>query len=528
MDAYSDPEPQKETPVPRLRRFMILAVLLALPALGLVAWRLAPTEIEVLVERFLPWTDRLPKQPYVQDAGPTAMTILYEADTPGQGIVKYTAGRRFDQSAAAELRETIHNGDRTTYLYRARLESLRPATQYKYRAVQGVDGRHPIKSRVATFRTWPAGTSPITFIAYGDSRTNPTAHAALAGQFESYHPDFIVHTGDVVSLGDSYNQWERQYFEPLEAVIGDTPLYLARGNHDKSAEDILRWFDFPDGHTWYSFTCGPVHVAVLDCYAYSPEVAAWLDRDLAASHSPWKIVVYHEPTVDFSGHLSHWGRDLLPILAKHRVDLVVAGHSHTYERFVPLRLGGTGSGAVTFITSGGGGARLYSVIQHPLLAKSASVHHFCVLHADAERLTMRALTSGGEEIDHLAIAKADEHRAEAAMPIASAILAEGLLEAKSDMKPNLSTAGDSHVSMTFEFPGLSGPARVTVGLADTAAKEWEMDPVVVEVAPQESHLVKVAFRPRPGAEGGTSSPSFPRFQLTATCGAVSETLETTN
>jgi hypothetical protein len=128
-----------ENPVTR-RRLLIITVPLAVLALGLAAWQFLPVQTEVFFERLFPWSELFPKQPYVQDAGPTAMTIFYEAKAPGQGVVKYTTGRHFDQTAPAELHEEIQNAKSTTYLYRARLESLTPATPYKYRVVHVIEG----------------------------------------------------------------------------------------------------------------------------------------------------------------------------------------------------------------------------------------------------------------------------------------------------------------------------------------------------------------------------------------------------
>jgi len=424
----------------RRRVLKMLVVPLAIVLLvGAGLWLFVPIRTEAWIEQHLPWIERLPKQPYVQNPSPTAITIVYEADTPGQGTVRYTTGRHFDQTAPAELFQKIQHDKGATYLYRARIESLRPATQYKYRVVHEPQGQSPARSRIAWFQTWPDGPEPITFIAYGDSRTSPETHAVIAHQFEPYHPAFILHTGDAIGSADPYDQWEVQFFEPLEATIGETPIFFARGNHDGSAEDMLRWFETPGGRTWYSFTCGPVHVAVLDCYVNTSEFRDWLDRDLAQSQAPWKIVMYHEPTFDFGGHLSHWGRDLLPIFAKHRVDVVLAGHSHLYERFVPLRLTGSSDHATTFITTGGGGAGLYPIAPHPLLVKAESTHHYCVFEADSNRLAMRALTPRGQEIDRFTITKAggqsDEYAPPPAKPVEAAIMAQGIIEAETGAAP---------------------------------------------------------------------------------------------
>jgi predicted phosphodiesterase len=508
------------------RRLLIITVPLAILALGLAAWQFLPIQTEAFLERLFPWSESFPKQPYVQDAGPTAMTIFYEAKDPGQGSVEYTTGRHFDQTAPAELREEIQNAKSTTYLYRARLESLTPATPYKYRVVHVVQGKKA-KSRIATFRTWPEKGRPVTFIVYGDTWSAPEQHAVMARQFGQYHPDFIVHTGDIISARDAYEKWERKFFEPLEAVLGSTPVMVVCGNHDPQGHDFLRWFEFPGERTWYSFTCGAVHVAVLDCYDYTPEVARWLDQDLAASQSPWKIVAYHEPTINFGGHVSQWGRDLLPILAKHDVDLVLAGHSHVYERFVPLRLNASSPHATTFVTTAGGGAELYAVVQHPLLLKAASLYHYCVVQADAGRLTMRVLTPKGEEVDRWTVAKTDG-RLDAtylaqAKPVDAAILAEALVQASAVSVAGVKDQPDeADVAVRVQLPGLFEPATLSARLADSCAGAYEANAASATVNPGTDGVLKIKIRRLSGAPQSKGAPAEAVLNVTIRVGAVEQ------
>ena len=87
-------------------------------------------------------------------------------------------------------------------------------------------------------------------------------------------------------------------------------------------------------------------------------------------------------------------RRLLPILRRHRVDLVLAGHEHHYERFRPI-------GGVTVVVSGGGGAPLTRAYGQPATAFRRSVHHFLHFQISSARLEMRAISIDGEVIDRL-------------------------------------------------------------------------------------------------------------------------------
>jgi hypothetical protein len=65
----------------------------------------------------------------------------------------------------------------------------------------------------------------------------------------------------------------------------------------------------------------------------------WLRTDLATNVRPWLVAYWHHPPYSRGSHNSDLERELiemrenaLPILEVHGVDLVLAGHSHDYER----------------------------------------------------------------------------------------------------------------------------------------------------------------------------------------------------
>jgi hypothetical protein len=70
---------------------------------------------------------------------------------------------------------------------------------------------------------------------------------------------------------------------------------------------------------------------------------AWLRADLAATDAPWIVAFWHHPPYSKGSHDSDHEIELiemrerfLPVLEAHGVDLVLAGHSHSYERSVLL------------------------------------------------------------------------------------------------------------------------------------------------------------------------------------------------
>ncbi|CAN0341275.1 unnamed protein product, partial [Discosporangium mesarthrocarpum] len=97
-------------------------------------------------------------------------------------------------------------------------------------------------------------------------------------------------------------------------------------------------YDF--GNSFYSFDVGPVHVVVINPYTASGKDSIqykWLAEDLDAADrllTPWLLVMMHCPWYN-TNRLHQLERQALtamsamePLLIRHRVALVIAGHVH--------------------------------------------------------------------------------------------------------------------------------------------------------------------------------------------------------
>jgi predicted phosphodiesterase len=522
--------------------------------------------LAALVVAFLLWTDAgaaatpFSKEPYLANAGPTSVTIHYETASPGEGVVLFGTAGAMDRQVPAALVEQCsyfsNPKDKSApkvaaCLYRARLTDLVPGTAYQYQVLPA--GKGGPASVPKTFRTFPVKPERIAFIAYGDTRTNPAAHRSVAACFARHEPLFVLHDGDLVASGKALELWGPQFFTPLVDVIDHVPIMPALGNHEGGAENLLRFFDQPGGRTWYSFDCGPVHVTVLDDTQTKPENVQWLDQDLAAAKAPWKIAMYHAPTFNLEGHKSDAARTtFLPVFEKYGVDVVVAGHSHMYERFVPLvrkgpPLGGAAAGAggaagaaaprpITFITAGGGGAPLVSGAaagpRPAILAQTARAYHYCVFTVDAETLHVEVLSPDGAKIDALTVTKKggryDDAYLAQARPMEEAILMQGMMTAATVVESAPAADKPGTVYQKARLRGLGGPATLTVRLADASAGAFAMEPVTVQVAPEKEAAATLSVRALKKAAAEKGEPrgaSKPQFVLTAKAFGVEATYE---
>ena len=93
----------------------------------------------------------------------------------------------------------------------------------------------------------------------------------------------------------------------------------------------------------YSFDYGNIHFVCLESYetdrSTSGAMLTWLEADLQANDKSWLIAFWHHPPYskgshdsDTDGRMTDMCQNALPILEQHGVDLVLTGHSHSYER----------------------------------------------------------------------------------------------------------------------------------------------------------------------------------------------------
>ena len=269
------------------------------------------------------------------------------------------------------------------YYLHAALDGLRPGTTYFY--VVGHDGSDPAGARrtpaPGTFRTAPAHPGPFVFTAFGDQGVggDGLVNDRLVLRQD---PAFHLHAGDLCYADDSglgersdlYDArvWDR-FLVQTETVAASVPWMVTTGNHDMEA-----WYS-PDGYggqaaRWalpdngpsprglpgaYAFVYGNVGVIALDANDVSHEIpanlgcsggrqTAWLERRLRELRGrpdvDFVVVFFHHCAYSTTTHASDGGvrGAWTELFDRYRVDLVVNGHNHVYERTDAIRAGEVG------------------------------------------------------------------------------------------------------------------------------------------------------------------------------------------
>lgn len=252
----------------------------------------------------------------------------------------------------------------------------------------------------------------IRVVAFGDFGTGAPEQravaAAIAAQAASEPFDLGLTLGDnfyedgLASAADP--RWKSQWEEPYGRL--DIRFFATFGNHDvhsaASREAELaysaasRSWCLP--RAYYTFVAGPVQFFALDTNALAdgaadPDQLAWLDRALTASHSPWTVVYGHHPIYSNGHHgdSAALKSALLDLLARHHVDVYLAGHDHDMQELAPEK-------GVRFLVAGGGGKPPRPLTNARCRIWAEPANGFLALSADATSLAARFVGTAGQTL----------------------------------------------------------------------------------------------------------------------------------
>lgn len=349
--------------------------------------------------------------PYLQYATPNSIIIKWETIDATIGRVAYSADKSFKNSSGETAPVKIHE---------VKLNNLEPSTTYHYQV-----SYDNTTLEAASFTTAPApGTPNMRIVAYGDNRTYPEVHKKIVDQILKLNPSIIIHSGDLVSSGDSYEQWKEQYFDPMRGLSENICVFPSLGNHERNSHHYYDYMSLPDenGESFYSFNYGNAHFIALNSnadeapFSFDSEQTQWLIKDLEANkNATWKIVFFHHPLFR-----CHPTRGIEPqrwvwqdVFEKYGVDLVVNGHDHYYQRTYAVgNYQGEPSRGVYHLISGGGGAPNYPIVPKVHAANRRSVHHLVVLDFQDDRIIGRAIDGEGNIFDAFVYDKEAENAPE--------------------------------------------------------------------------------------------------------------------
>jgi hypothetical protein len=303
--------------------------------------------------------------PYLQVATPTSMVIRWRTDYAETSVVRYGLTRNdLTLSAKSEGVGTEHI---------VQLADLKPGTKYFYRVGSGNEkpaaagaedaaGVGPLSAFVTPPPVGPAKSTRVWVL--GDPGTKNDIQRAVRDVYYKFTgargTDLWLLLGDNAYPDGTDADYQKAIFEMYPETLRSAPIWPALGNHDgKSANSITQSGVYYDIFTlptrgqaggvasgteaYYSYDYANIHFICLDSHdterTADGAMAQWLKADLAATQRDWIVAYFHHPTYTKGTHDSdkearsvEMRQVFLPILEAGGTDLVLTGHSHTYER----------------------------------------------------------------------------------------------------------------------------------------------------------------------------------------------------
>ena len=347
------------------------------------------------------------KGPYLTQLTESGVDVRFELDAPGVATVDVTR----DGDAKAPPPRSFGGEARTpSAMQLVSLAGLDPLTHYTYDLRLG--GQTVGKGSFTTAPKLDSG-APLKFIVYGDDRTNPDVHRAIVRAIKDTPSDFLVNTGDMVADGASAADWQ-SFFDIEAPLLRDHALFACIGNHelydDAAGANFSRYLGFVDA-TGTRQPYGTARLSdtrffflnAMHDWSAGPE-RQWLERELGRADTEtglrWRIAVVHHSPWSSGPHgpnTKFVAAHIPELLSAHKVDLILGGHDHIYER-------GEGTGGLKYMLSGGGGAPLYRVEHEvPATAKAESSYHFIEFATSADAIRTVARRVDGSIVEKCAL-----------------------------------------------------------------------------------------------------------------------------
>ncbi len=410
---------------------------------------------------------RLTRGPYLQSGTTTNIIVRWRTQVPSDSRVQFGLS---PASLPWEVVEAAAASDHTVTL-----TNLAPDTKYFYAI--GSSTTNLAGGPDYFFRTAPLTGKPTRIWAIGDCGTitqlgyvgQPKVRDAYKTYAGGRYTDVWLLLGDNAYLSGLDSEYQTAVFDMYPQQLRCTTMWSTIGNHDVGG-DYFDIFTLPKNgegggiasgtESYYSFDYGNIHFICLDAEVSirtngSP-MLMWLEQDLAANTRDWLIAYWHEPPYSKGSHNSDAfaGADLkltemrensVPLLESYGVDLVLCGHSHSYERtcllnghygrsdtLLPLMTLDSGSGregdsgaylkpttglaanqGAVYVVAGSSGWVTPGVLNHPAMfadpawggMRGLNQLGSMVIDIDGNRLDARFLRETGAIDDHFTIIK---------------------------------------------------------------------------------------------------------------------------
>ncbi|XCF06934.1 fibronectin type III domain-containing protein [Tamlana crocina] len=206
-------------------------------------------------------------QPYLQDAEPSSIKVLWETNTNEKSTVEWGLTPKLGQKTSGFSTKVNYDD---SFLHQVELTGLKRFTIYYYRVKTG-----KLKSDIYQFKTPPFANQKESFnlVAMSDMQydhrqpekfqevVNDGVIKYLENEFEGNVPEnlaLVMIPGDLVENGAKYHQWKDHFFKQSANLFSQVPVYPVLGNHERNSNFYFKYFTLPENgspayheHWWY-------------------------------------------------------------------------------------------------------------------------------------------------------------------------------------------------------------------------------------------------------------------------------------
>jgi 3',5'-cyclic AMP phosphodiesterase CpdA len=241
------------------------------------------------------------------------------------------------------------------------------------------------------------------FVSVADTGTGAKGQYAVANAMSNYYKknpyDLVVLAGDNIYNNGELEKINEVFERPYQKLLKKGVKFRAAlGNHDirtANGDPQVKYAGFNMKDRYYTYKRNQAQFFVLDTNGNADwkNQLVWLDRELAKSQAPWKVVYGHHP-IYASGHYGsnpEFIELFTPIFKKHNVQLYINGHEHHYERTTAI------NGTTYLICGAGGGTR--PVGKNEWTAHSAEKLSFAAYEVYRDRIQVEGIGIDNQVFD---------------------------------------------------------------------------------------------------------------------------------
>ena len=297
--------------------------------------------------------------PYLQDATPHSIVIMWETDTNEESTVEWG----LTDALGEEISGTAFFSEGNARIHQVELSGLTKFTKYFYRVKTGA-----AVSEIYNFKTPPFASDRKAFrmIAMSDMQQD----SEIPGKFSEVINEGIIKflsdenggelidnlvlvmiPGDLVQDGNNFNSWANTFFKPSENLFSQVPVYPVPGNHENNSQYFFKYFKLPENGSpgfeehWWHKDYGNVRIIGLDSNSpfSNQQQLDWLETLLeetsqadsikfvfAQLHHPYKSELWTPGELDYTGEVIRLLENFTTETGKPSIHFF--GHTHAYSR----------------------------------------------------------------------------------------------------------------------------------------------------------------------------------------------------